>query len=196
MEAGLGICALLLPPVLVLVPHGAAPLAAFAGLCAAGLVWVKPPYPFAALRFPAAILAALLVWGAASAMWSIDPGRSLVLDARLAGLFAAGLALAAAPRRVAAPRRLTVLLIVGITMGLALTGCDLLSEGALSGVVSVRVFRPFRLNQIAIGLAILVLPVAAMLIERGRVTAALIAAAAMAGTVLMLEDAEIGRAHV
>jgi exopolysaccharide production protein ExoQ len=188
-EAGLGTCALLLPPLLALVPHGVAPLAAFAGLCAAGLVAASPPYRFAALRLPAAILAALLVWGAASAMWSLDPGRSLVLDARLAGLFVAGLALAAAASRVVAPRRVVTLLIAGIAIGLLLTGYDLVSEGGLSRLVSVRVFRPFRLNQIAVGLAILLLPVTAVLIERGRVVAALIAAAAMAGTVLSLDDA-------
>ena len=37
------------------------------------------------------------------------------------------------------------------------------------GLVSVRVFRPFRLNQIAVGLVILLLPVTAVLIERRRV---------------------------
>jgi O-antigen ligase len=189
LEAGLGVCALLLPPVLVLVPHGVAPLAAFAGLCAAGLVAANPPYRFASLRFPAAILAVLLLWGAASAMWSLDPERSLILDMRLAGLFAAGLALAAAAGRVAAPRRLVAFLIAGIAIGLVLSGYDLLSDGGLSGLVSVRAFRPFRLNQIAIGLGILALPVTALLVARGRVIAALIAAATMAGAVVLLEDA-------
>ena len=189
LEAGLGVCALLLPPVLALVPHGVAPLAAFAGLCAAGLVAANPPYRFAALRLPAAVLATLLLWGAASAMWSIDPERSLILDMRLAGLFAAGLALATAASRVAAPRRLMLALIAGIAIGLALTGYDLVSDGGLSGLVSVRAFRPFRLNQIAIGLAILMLPVTAMLVERDRVMVALIAAVAMAMTVFMLDDA-------
>src|SRR5439155_1071980 len=82
-----------------------------------------------------------------------------------AGMFAAGLALAAAASRVAAPRRLMVFLIAGIAIGLALTGYDLVSDGGLSGLVSVRAFRPFRLNQIAIGLAILLLPVTALLVE-------------------------------
>jgi O-antigen ligase len=189
LEAGLDLCALLLPPVLVLVPHGVAPLAAFAGLCAAGLVAANPPYRFASLRFPAAIIAALLLWGAASAAWSIDPQRSLILDLRLAGLFVAGLALAAAASRVAAPQRLVNLLLAGLAIGLILSGYDLLSDGGLRGLVSVRAFRPFRLNQIAIGLAILALPVTVLLIERGQVMAALIVAAAMAGTVLLLEDA-------
>src|SRR6266566_2296148 len=172
-EAGLGICVLLLPPLLVLVPHGVAPLVGFAGLCAAGLVAASPPYRFAALRLPAAILAALLVWGVASAMWSLAPGRSLVLDARLAGLFAAGLALAAAASRVIAPRRFVTLLIAGIAIGLLLTGYDLVSEGGLSGLVSVRVFRMFRLNQIAVGLAILLLPLTAVLSVIGILTAPL-----------------------
>src|SRR5437868_5135385 len=95
-ETGLDGCALLLPPLLALVPHGAAPLAAFAGLCAAALVAATPPYRLVALRLPAAILGGLLVWAAASVAWSIDPGRSLALDSRLAGLFVAALALAAA----------------------------------------------------------------------------------------------------
>jgi O-antigen ligase len=189
LEAGLDICALLLPPVLVLVPHGVAPLAAFAGLCAVGLVAANPPYRFESLRLPAAILAVLLLWGAASAMWSLDPGRSLILDMRLAGLFAAALALAAAAGRVAAPRRLVAFLIAGIAIGLVLSGYDLLSDGGLSGLVSVRAFRPFRLNQIAIGLGILALPVTALLVVHGQVIAALIAAAAIAGAVVLLEDA-------
>src|SRR5437764_2759206 len=137
LEAGLDLCALLLPPVLVLVPHGVAPLVGFAGLCAAGLVAATPPYRPDLLRFPAAILTGLLLWGAASATWSIDPGRSLVLEARLAGLFAAGFALAAAADRIAAPQRLAAYLIAGIATGLVLTGYDLLSDGGLSGLVSV-----------------------------------------------------------
>src|SRR5207249_8420271 len=55
-EIGLGICALLLPSLLALVPRGAAPLTAFAGLCAAGLVAATPPYRVAALRRPALLL--------------------------------------------------------------------------------------------------------------------------------------------
>src|SRR5207302_9658760 len=111
------------------------------GVCAAGLVATNPPYRFAGLRLPTGFLAALLVWGAASAVWSIDPRRSLLLDMRLAGMFAAGLALATAASRVAAPRRLMLALIAGIAIGLALTGYDLVSDGGLSGLVSVRAFR-------------------------------------------------------
>ncbi|HZE47171.1 MAG TPA: hypothetical protein VE087_09850, partial [Xanthobacteraceae bacterium] len=129
----------MLPPVLALVPHGVAPLVAVAGLCAAGLVMARPPYRFAALRSPAICLFALLAWGAASAIWAVDPQRSLVLDIRLAGLLVAGLALAMAAGRLAKPRRLARFLLAGIAGGLALTWYDLLSDGGLSRHISVRV---------------------------------------------------------
>ena len=188
-EAGLDGCALLLAPILALVPHGAAPLVAVAGLCAAGLVATGPPYRFASLRLPAICLLALIGWGAISAMWSINPPRSLILDARLAGLFAAGLALAAAAERLAGARRLGHFLMAGVAIGIALTWYDLVSGGGLSQHISIREFRPFRLNQIAVGVAILVWPVAAWLIQLGRRAAALIAAAVMIGTILLLADA-------
>jgi len=186
-ERGLNLCALVLPPLLALVPHGAAPLAGFAGLCAAGLIAANPPYDFPALRPPAAILGALVLWGALSAAWSIDPGHSLVIAARLAGLFAAALALAAAASRVAQPRRLTAFFFAGTAIGIALAGYDLASAGALSRHVSIRPFAAPRLNQIAAWLALLVLPSGALLICRGQRLLALAAAAAMAGTIYALD---------
>ncbi len=181
-EAGLDLCALVLPPLLALVPHGAAPLAGFAGLCAAGLIAVNPPYNFPALRGPAVIVVALVLWGALSAAWSIDPEHSLAMAARLAGLFAAALALAAAASRVAAPRRLTLFLFAGTAIGIAIAGYDLASAGGLSRHVSIRPFVAPRLNQIAAWLALLVLPASALLICRGQRLVALVAAAVMAGT--------------
>ena len=169
-------------------PHGVAPLAAAAGLCAGGLVLTNPPDHFAALRLPASCLLALWLWGLASALWSIDLQRSLILDMRLAGLFAAGLALAAAAERVAAPQRLAMFLVGGTALGLVLTWYDLASGGGLTDRISVRGFGPFRLDQIAIGLAILAMPVAAWLIQRGRVAMALLAAAVIVGTIALLHD--------
>jgi O-antigen ligase len=166
-----------------------APLVAAAGLCAAGLVAVTPPYRFASLRVPAICLLALLAWGLASAIWSIDPQRSLLIGMRLAGLFAAELALAAAADRLVSPRRLALFLLAGIAVAIGLSWYDLASGGGLSQHISLRAFRPFRLNQIAVGLAILAWPVTAGLIQRGQRAAALMAAAAMVGTILLLEDA-------
>jgi len=187
-EWGLRFCALLLALLLALVPHAVAPLAAIAGLCAAGIVAANPPYRFAALRVPAACLAALLLWGLASALWSIEPQRSLILDLRLAALFVAALALAAAAERIAAPQRVAMFLLAGLGLGLAVTWFELATGGELINRISVRGFEPYRLDQITIGLAILAPPVAAWLVQRGRPALAVIAAAAMVGTIAFLDD--------
>jgi O-antigen ligase len=178
----------MLPLVLALVPRGAAPLGAVAGLCAAGVIAAADPLRrLAGLRMPAAILGLLLLWGAVSAVWAIDPWRSLGLDARLAGLFAAGLALAAASGRVAAPWRLALCLIAGTGLAILLAGWDLATAGGASRLVTVRPFAGPRLNQIAVWLAVLVLPLAALLACRGRARLAIVAAALMAGTVYLLD---------
>src|SRR5207237_3707337 len=119
-EAGLDGCALLLAPILVLVPHGVAPLVAVAGLCAAGLVAASSPYRFTSLRLPAICLLGLLVWGGVSTMWSIDPQRTLILDLRLALLLPAGLALGAAPAWLAPPCRLVLSLLIWLRTWLSL----------------------------------------------------------------------------
>ncbi|HEV8679542.1 MAG TPA: O-antigen ligase family protein [Stellaceae bacterium] len=178
----------MLPAFLALRPHAAAPLAGFAGLCAAGLIAANPPYRLAALRYPAALLGALLLWGALSAAWSLDPERSLVLATRLAGLFTAALALAAAAGRIAARWRLTLFFFAGTAIGIALAWGDLASGGGLSQFVTVRDFAAPRLNQIAAWLVILLLPASALLLGRGHKLLALFAAAAMAATVFALAD--------
>jgi exopolysaccharide production protein ExoQ len=162
-------------------------LAGFAGICAAGLIAATPPYDFSALRVPAAILGALVLWGALSASWSIDPGRSLVMAARLAGLFVAAIALAASASRIVEPRRLTLFLFAGTAIGIALALYDLASAGGLSRHVSVRVFTAPRLNQISVWVALFVLPASALLICRGQRLLALVVAAAMATTVYALD---------
>jgi O-antigen ligase len=182
-------------PILALVPHGVAPLAAFAGLCAAGLLVQSGSWRVPALLAPAAMLGLLLVWGVASAIWAIDPARSLILDLRLAGLFLAGLALAAAAERIAAPGRMALCLIAGGALGLVLAGYDLATAGGLTQHISVRGFRPVRLDQIAIGLAILGLPASALLFAR-RPIAGLAALIVAAGAVFLLEDASAKAALV
>ena len=186
LEASLDLCAFLLMPILALVPHGVAPLAAFAGLCAAGLVMTRGA-SFRALLAPAALLGGLLLWGAVSAIWAIDPLRSLVLDLRLAGLFLAALALAAAAGRMASPWRTALCLMAGAALGLVLAGYDLATAGGLTRLISVRGFRPARLDQIAIGLAILALPASALLFSR-RTAAGVGTLIAAAGAVFLLDD--------
>ncbi len=75
-------------------------------------------------RGPALPLAiGLMLWGAASAAWALDPGRSLFEGARMAGLMllagAAAQALAAGP-----PRRLASWLLGGLLAGACLAAVD------------------------------------------------------------------------
>ena len=169
-------------------PHGVAPLVGIAGLCAAGVVATNPPYRFAALPVPAGCLAALLLWGLASALWSIEPQRSLILDLRLTALFVGALALAAAAERIAAPQRLAKFLLAGLGLGLMVTWFELVTGGELTNRISVRGFEPYRLDQITIGLAILAPPLAAWLVQRGWPALALLTAAASVGTIAFLDD--------
>jgi O-antigen ligase len=186
-EAGLDFAVLVLPTVLAFLPRGAAALAAVAGLCAAGLVLsplrarMAPPWP------PIALLLALLAWGGLSAAWSIDPWRSLALDARLAGMAAAGLALAAAAPRMAAPGRLALCLVAGTVAAIGLAAVDLAGNGIVSRLVSVRPFAAPRLNQIAVWVAIVLLPTAALLIAARRVLLAAGLAILMGATVYGLD---------
>jgi O-antigen ligase len=181
------VCVFVLPPILALVPRGAAPLAAVATLFAAGRVAADPPRGWSGLRVPAAIFGLLLLWGALSALWAIDPARSVVMEVRLVGLFAAALTLAAAARAVAAPRQIALPALAGTALAAVLACCDLATSGGLSGFVTVRPFAAPRLNQIAVWLAIMLLPFAALLVSRGRVLVGIMAAAAMGATVCLLD---------
>jgi O-antigen ligase len=183
-EWGLDLAALLYFPLLVLVPRGLAALASVAGLFAAGLVLATSrKVRLRNLARPAGLAAALLVWGCVSALWSIDPWRSLDLTARLGGLFAAGLAMAAAADLVSAPRRLGAFLVGGLVLGIVMASVDLATHGALSKPFSTRFYQPAWLNQASVAFAILLLPASAALWARGRRTAALIVALAGAGTI-------------
>jgi O-antigen ligase len=183
---------LLLPAMLALVPRGAAPLAAVAGLCAVGTIAADAPGGWSperwrALRVPVAIFGLLLVWGALSALWAVEPARLLLKEIQLAGLFAGGIVLAAAARSVSDRRRLIFLTIAGSGLGIAVAWGDLGTGGGLSRYITVRHFTPARLNQISVWLAIMLLPFAALLICRGRVLLGLAAASVMAVTVLLLD---------
>ena len=186
-EAGLYACALVLPTLLALVPRGAAPLAGVAGLCAAGAIVADPSRGLTGLRFPAAMLGVLLLWGVLSATWAFDPWRSVALDVRLAGSFIAALALAAAASRIATPWRLALFLLAGTGFAIIVALADWTTAGGISRYVTVRPFAGPRFNQIAVWLALLVLPAAALLVCRGRVLLAIIAATTMTGMVYFLD---------
>lgn len=171
-----------LPPLLALASRGAAALEGFAGLCALGVVLTRPAAYPARLRHPAMLLALLVIWGAVSASWSIVPNRSLLLALRLLGLFAAGLALAAAAPRLAQPQRLLWLLLAGSALGIALAAADRMTGGQVNALLHNRGYRPAETNQVTIALAIIGLPAAAAVWSRSRplgVAAALVVVAAI-----------------
>jgi O-antigen ligase len=187
LEAGLAIAAFVFLPLLVFAPRGAAALAAIAGACAGGLLLTAGRRLLRhGIAVPAALFGALVAWGAISAAWAPEPWHSLGLAARLAGLFAAGLALAAAADRVAAPARLSRFLLAGFVVATTMAAVDFASAGALTQPFSTRVWQAAWLNQAANAFAILLLPCAAALAGRGRRVAALLFAAAAAATVFAL----------
>jgi O-antigen ligase len=186
-EVGLDAAAFLFLPLLLLVPRGMAALASVAGLCAACLVLsTKRKELSPALSLAATLLGGLLLWGAISAWWSVAPLRSLAVAGRLAGLFAAGLALAAAAGCLAAPRRLTFCLLAGLTSGIVIVLSELATGGALSSLFSDRLFQLTRLNQGSMTFAILLLPASVGLAALGHPVLAVFLAVATAATIWAL----------
>ena len=187
LEAALDMAALLFFPLLVVLPRGIAVLVSAAGLCAAGLVLaISYPRPRPLLAAAAAVLGCLLFWGTASALWSVDLRRGLVMAARLAGLFAAGLALAAAANCIKAPRRLTLLLLGGFVLGVAMAAAELASDGALSAPFTERAYQAARLNRASVSFAILLLPITAALVRDGPAIYPLLFATVTAGMIFAL----------
>ncbi|MBV9859533.1 MAG: O-antigen ligase family protein [Alphaproteobacteria bacterium] len=166
-ERVLALAAFLFLPVLVIAPRAIAILAPLAGIAAAsrlrGSGWMPP----AGFRRAAALLAALLLWGALSAIWAIEPARSLLLDGRLVILFAAGLSLAGAASLVE-PGPMLNALCAGILVGAGLALLERATGGALSGLLFTRAFVATRMNQAVLTAAILLLPIAALPAPRPR----------------------------
>jgi exopolysaccharide production protein ExoQ len=178
--------ALLFLPVLALASRGLAALEAIAGLLALGLVLRGRIAAGRDLAAWAAPFAALVLWGAVSAAWSLDPARSLLMAARLLGLFTAGLALLACIPALANPERLLRCFFAGLVLGIALLVVQRTTGGLLTRPFSVRGFVAPQLNQASDTLAVLVLPASASLWLRRRRGAAGLLLAAMAATVFGL----------
>jgi O-antigen ligase len=193
-ELGLDLCVFLFLPVLTLANRGVAALEVAAGLCALGLVAPQGMAAWRRLRGTALVFAALLLWGLLSALWGISPQRSLLLDARLLGLAAAGLALIAAAPALAAPQRMLGWLCAGLVLALALTIIQDASGGMLTVPFRGRLFVDPGLNQVEGGFVLLIMPLAATLIMLGRaVIAAVLAVLTLAVTLCLVGDtAQLG----
>jgi hypothetical protein len=85
-----------------------------------------------ALRVPAMLLGALLLWATVSTAWSVDPAHSLLISGRLLGLFAACLALTAAADALVCPRRLLRCFYAGLTLALVLAQIQFATDGLLT----------------------------------------------------------------
>jgi len=185
-EAGLDAAALPFFPLLVIAPRGVAVLISVAGLCAAGLVLsTAGPKPRPALATPTALLGCLLLWGTASATWSVDWLRSLIVAARMAGLFASGLALVWAADSIRAPRRLTFVLLGSLVLAVALAVADLATHGAVGAPFTDRAYQPAGLNRAAVSFAIMLLPLTAVLAGGSAVWALLLATATVAAIFML-----------
>jgi len=190
-ELGLDLCVFLYLPVLALTPLAVTPLAVLAGLCAFGLAAPDGVAAWRPLRGTALLFAALVAWGLISALWAVDPPRSLLMAARLAGLFAVGLSLMAAAPALAAPERLLAWAASGLVLALVLAGVQYATSGVLTRSFLQHAFNAPRLNQVQNAFALLVLPLAATLaLRRERTAAALIAALTVAAIFLLVGDAE------
>jgi O-antigen ligase len=186
-EAGIDASALPFFPLLVIVPRGVAVLISVAGLCAAGLILStggRKPRP--ALATAGALLGCLVLWGAASAIWSVDWLRSLIVAARLAGLFAAGLALVGAADSIRAPGRLTFILLGSLAFALALAAADLATHGAVGAPFTDRAYQPAGLNRASVAFAILLLPMTAVLVRRSLPVCALLLATVTGALIFIL----------
>jgi O-antigen ligase len=188
LELGLDGAAGLFLPILTLAPHGAAALAAVAGVLALILLWARGGAAWP--KTLTAMFAALIVCGVASAWWAVNPHRTLLMAARLTGLFAVGLALIAVAPRLAAPERLVRWLLAGLAAALVLALVQFLTRGLLSRPLAGRVFTDPALNQVENGLVLLVLPLCALLlIRRGRIAAGAFALATLAVICVLRGDA-------
>jgi exopolysaccharide production protein ExoQ len=192
-ELGLGICAFLFLPILVLASRGAAPLGAVAGICAFGLAVPNSVVAWRRVHGWAPLFAAVVLWGLASALWAVDPQHSLSIALRLTGLFVAGLSLMAAVPEIAAPCRVMAYLAAGLLVALVLTLVQFLTHGVLTGMLSRRAFIEPVLNQAEDGFGFLLLPLGAALFLTGRrlAAAALLVATAVVICLLVGEAARI-----
>jgi len=118
--------AFILPPLAVFAPLGDAPLLALAAVAALLLDGRRCLAGLAALRSLAILLAALGLWGAASATWSILPGHSLFEGARFLALSAGGLVFWASAHAAGDDerRRLVQMLTLGILTALVLLAVE------------------------------------------------------------------------
>jgi O-antigen ligase len=170
---GLGLCAFLFFPLLVIAPKGIAALLTVAGLLSLA-ARDGASFPWKGKAF-SILFGVLLLWAALSTVWAVDRTFSVIETLRIGAMLILGTLLLDCTAVLGSPDRTRIkgLFLKGTLTALALLvpGTILLRTGAISTIV------PF--NQLALILAIGLGPLAASLQAAGRTRAALLLAAAM-----------------
>jgi exopolysaccharide production protein ExoQ len=112
--------ALILPPLTVLAPLGAAPLLALAAVVLLALDWRRCRSGFSTFAGLAALLAALAIWAGTSALWSILPRHSFLEGIRFLAISASGLIIMSGASMAGADERSSIgrTLRIGILLAL------------------------------------------------------------------------------
>ena len=165
----LQLAAVLVPPLAVIAPRSLAIVLPLTALAASAGAWRKSilrPPPV----WPTAIVILILCWGAASALWSVDPRLTWSAWPQVAGLAACGLALLAVSRNLDDETRnpIGLALALGVLIALALLLIEWASARLfersvgemLYGQFSRRTFYTYVFNRATATLALMVWPAA------------------------------------
>jgi O-antigen ligase len=165
----LQVAAVVMPPLAVIAPRSLAIIVPLTALAASAGAWRKSilrPPPV----WPTAIVVLILCWGAASALWSVDPRLAWSAWPQIAGLAACGLALLAVSRGLDDETRnpIGLALALGVLVALALLLVEWASARLfersfgemLYGQFSRRTFYSYVFNRATSTLALMVWPAA------------------------------------
>jgi O-antigen ligase len=178
--------AFVLPPLAVFAPLGAAPLLAVAAIATLVFDWRRCGETSGLLKVPAALLAALGIWGAVSASWSILPGHSLFEGLRFLALSLGGLVFFARALATTAEerRRIAAALMLGILVALALLAIERFADAPITRLwLGMPAEQAVPLSRFDRGITVLVLVLwpllcaAGPLWQRGAILAAAVAMA-------------------
>jgi len=181
----LALASVIAPSLAMLAPLGIAPLLAVLAVALLAMEWRRPLVLGPPLRPLAALFAALALWGAISAAWSIIPGHSLFEAARFALLSAAGLVVVAAARTVDDAGRNLVgrASVIGFALALVVLAIEFLADFAIHRAFSGAAAHMTPLAVLDRGATVLALacwvPILFLIERRQHVTAALVFLAAL-----------------
>ncbi len=180
-------------PLAIVAPLGLAPLLLAAALgILVGDGWPRRVHRHFAIA--TAVLSLLVLWGAASALWSIDPERSISMSARLALTFAAGGVLLDKALRLdrRGRRRLAAAAAIGTAVGVAVLLSEAMTDQVIlrlgRALIEAREPTPVMLNRASTVLALMIWPAAYALYRFGGAVPPIVMLAAAFGALALLEN--------